>query len=144
MWIIRMIRNHFRVKRSVASLKEQAERMDCWRDYVKEEHLYSHFEYYSKALNNIWKKASEANIEVKFIPVLVRNTKKINLAPKLYVSQDLDCCKKLKMISSLWKKDGVQYSVIKGSEVLISGEGNIKDCIKEIKGYLKNGGNGKV
>lgn len=142
-WVVRKIRNYFRARRLFASLKEQAEKVDCWRNYVNEERLYNQFYDYSKQLHNI-KRSDYAEVKLEFVSVFSEETKNLVLAPQLYISQNVECCKKLKMISSLWKEDGVKYSYLQGNEVLFSGEGSFESCVREIKEYLKNGGNGKV
>ena len=139
MWIVRYIKNCFRIRSIVRYLKDQISKVKGWEVYVDKESMYDYFTEYSTKLYNIHKEVSYMSMEVSLSHLYLKDTKGFCMAPKLVIEIEFSCCDKLKIISNLWKPEPVKYAVFNKNKRVFSGEGELDDCIKEIKKFNKNG-----
>ena len=141
MRIIRYIRNYFRVRKVMESLKDQASRVQYLDYYVDKNDLFHQLNYCSNQLYKIDKRSGSLEMDLEMVPIYLKGSRQFRKAPKVYVRFELTCCLNMKMIIFPWKRDSEKYkfSIIKGVNSDYQGEGSFDSCIKEIKEYLKNG-----
>ena len=138
MKIIRDIKKKKQIKKTIKSLKEQAISNDHWEGFANKKEAFKCFEEYCHELYSINDIVDFLDIKVEFVTVFSNQTKTISLSPRMLIVINFSCCKKVKIISNFLEENPIKYSIFNGFELKAKGEGELRECVREIKSFYKN------
>ena len=128
----------FIVRSNVKDLKRQLHKKDVWQSYVKEDVMVDYFKWYCKKLSYAKYKTPNLTVDLEFVSQVSEKSRNLHLVPKFYVIQSVNCCERLKMVAMPYD-DMAKYTLTSKDKPVLTGEGSLDDCIKEIEEYIKNG-----